>query len=719
MSYVMSIAGLPDWIGFALNVSIKVSILLAVAGLMTVVLWKNSAAVRHRVWSLAFCGALLVPLLSMVVPRWEIPVLPENPVVRQVEAISAESNIEVASKPDFGSHDASTLREHHLSTTTQTEFKAPQSSRANVTSHRPFHPDELSVIESESRTGSERLASEESFTFETLFLVIWISGFILSGLPLLGGVIQKRLILSKAREIHDSSDAALLRQLCGKLDVNRTVRRYELDDDVVPMTWGIFRPVILLPVSCADWSQQRRRIVLLHELAHVKRLDYPIQLLARLVCGLYWFNPLAWYGLSRLRIEREMACDDCVVNAGERASDYASELISVAETHRDARLVDAVAMARTTKLEARIHCMFDRTKSHRPLTRRSALGLTLATSLLVLMTVISHPVQGDVQKNAATRQPRTEAFVEASKAKAKKTTDSLGDPLPQGALLRLGTMRFRHPSTVSEMALSPDGTTVVTASPGKLIVWDAITGKEKWRADEDKAGRFLPAAAYGIRAVAFTPDSQKFYASGPQSEVILWDVATGRDAVLPIKPSNPQMLGMQNRFRSIDVTPDGKTLALGSGDGVVISDTNGKKLYEITNKPDGILKIGKSRDRLRFGGHYSTGRFSPDGKVLAIVTSDTPKVIRLHDPKTGEELRRIRLKSRMVRMTFSPDGQQIVATERDQAVRLYDVVSGKEAWSHIVELTNIYIRRRVQSQRQDCRSMRDRSSDLLLKRGNR
>ena len=78
----------------------------------------------------------------------------------------------------------------------------------------------------------------------------------------------------------------------------------------MPLTWGLFRPVIVLPSGAEHWPEDRRRIVLSHELAHIARHDWLLQICAELVRALYWFHPLAWLAAARLRQESERACDD-------------------------------------------------------------------------------------------------------------------------------------------------------------------------------------------------------------------------------------------------------------------------------------------------------------------------------------------------------------------------------------------------------------------------
>jgi len=120
-----------------------------------------------------------------------------------------------------------------------------------------------------------------------------------------------------------------------------------------PITWGILRPIILLPHSAAHWPRARLQAVLLHELAHVRRRDSLTQLLAFIVCALHWPNPLAWIAARALRREAEIAADDQVIVSGVKPSAYAGELLGLASEFRGRRGL-AVAMAGQSALEARV-----------------------------------------------------------------------------------------------------------------------------------------------------------------------------------------------------------------------------------------------------------------------------------------------------------------------------------------------------------------------------
>jgi len=128
----------------------------------------------------------------------------------------------------------------------------------------------------------------------------------------------------------------------------------------IPLTCGIFRPIIILPADVEEWPLERQRVVLCHELAHVKRRDALMSLIADLARLLYWFNPLVWMATRALRYERERACDDYVVASGEKPSEYAGALLELSERLGAAEYPsEVIAMAQQPWLERRLLAILD------------------------------------------------------------------------------------------------------------------------------------------------------------------------------------------------------------------------------------------------------------------------------------------------------------------------------------------------------------------------
>jgi WD40 repeat protein len=285
-------------------------------------------------------------------------------------------------------------------------------------------------------------------------------------------------------------------------------------------------------------------------------------------------------------------------------------------------------------------------------------------------------------------------------AQEQPRVDALGDPLPDNAVMRLGSLRFRHPGTVYELVLSPDERTIVSVGD-KAIAWDAATGKQLWSVDMSEHGARINGVAYGQRLIAFAPDGKRAYLPMGLNLVMGIDAAAGTFDVdsTAIRFAPTFALPGHGRFEphAIDVSPDGNRLAIGGRGGLLVCDLTGNVEFEIPNKPAAPVQVDDmNNDRLLFGGDYSCGWYSPDGKLLAIVASEAPREIRLIDAATGEDVRRITLTEKVVRLAFSPDGKRIAATERnppkqpDAAVRLYNIATGEEVWAHVVKLDNPY-----------------------------
>ncbi|HEX7449542.1 MAG TPA: M56 family metallopeptidase [Pirellulales bacterium] len=374
------------WAPLAVDVIVKATVLLLLSMLAAAIWRRSSAAVRHRVWCLAFAALLLLPALSAGLPEWRLEVLPySSPLAPREDSGNLLSPNELASpRTQRATLDEDGLVRERFMTDSPT-FAAPGGPLAERDDY--FTP-ALDPDTSGEPIVSEPTDGPRQGRGPWVLAAFWLLGAIIAGSPLAAGVLRNYLLRRRAQPVAEAAWTSLLDELRARLCLRRRVALYETRAALMPMTWGMLSPIVMLPHAAREWTERLRRFVLLHELAHVKRCDVGFQMLARLACALYWFHPLAWYALRRLRIERELACDDCVVQAGERPSDYAAELLAIARHYRPLRLAAAVPMAQTSNLERRIRALFDKACSHLPISPRAARLLLLGTALIVTTVAV-------------------------------------------------------------------------------------------------------------------------------------------------------------------------------------------------------------------------------------------------------------------------------------------------------------------------------------------
>jgi ankyrin repeat protein/beta-lactamase regulating signal transducer with metallopeptidase domain len=161
------------------------------------------------------------------------------------------------------------------------------------------------------------------------------------------------------------------------------------EDVAAPVTCGWRHPAIILPDDARSWTEADLQRTFVHELEHVRRSDWITQLTARMICAAYWFHPLTWMVWRRLCLECERACDDAVVNRMER-TDYAEQLVTLAErmSARDAQPV--LSMARRSDLSVRVRAVLDATQLRG---RAGAAAVAAACALVAVFALVVAPVR--------------------------------------------------------------------------------------------------------------------------------------------------------------------------------------------------------------------------------------------------------------------------------------------------------------------------------------
>lgn len=355
----------------------KGTLLLVVAVGVAAALRRSPAGARHLVWLTTLATVLLFPALA----RWEPMRLEVLPPLGQgtVAAFVAD----VPAQP----------------VTTAT----PSASGAHV------------VTESDRRAPTPAPSAFRMPAPATLLIVTWLAG----ALALIGwlalGIAAVRRIVSGGRVLDDGRWTTPLYEVADRIDLDVVPRLIISDRVEMPFACGIWRPTIVFPASADAWNDERRRVVLFHELAHIKRRDLIGHALGRLACALYWFHPLVWSAARHLRSESERACDDLVLACGARASDYVAHLLDIITSVKHGGApVTALPMARKKEFEGRMLAILD------PAIPRGAPGRLQSAGILAVLVLITLSV--------AAAAPATRATGIASEPAAR-------DSLPEIAVL--------------------------------------------------------------------------------------------------------------------------------------------------------------------------------------------------------------------------------------------------------------------------------------------
>jgi HEAT repeat protein/beta-lactamase regulating signal transducer with metallopeptidase domain len=368
----------------------KATLVLLAAFGVTALMRGASAAARHAVWSATLVGAIAVPALSILLP-WRMDVLPAG----WGGSPPADSRLE-----------ARDLADTPMLTPTPMDWSAGATNDGTAS---PIPP-ATSGIErpAEGRTGTGVLARLVADPWRlAAFVWLAIAGLIL--FRIFAGMVWMWRLARRAEPLSGPQWLLPLGRVTQRLGLRTAVRVVRSDAAAMPVTCGVLRPAVVLPEESDAWTEERREAVLLHELAHVRRGDLANHLVAWLACALYWFHPLAWIAARRLRHESERACDDLVLGAGTRASEYATHLLDIVRSAgRSNAPAAAVPMAQRSSFEGRLLAILEPGVARHAMTARRKAALATGLTLVVLPLAAMAPAEisdratpDDVRKSTA------------------------------------------------------------------------------------------------------------------------------------------------------------------------------------------------------------------------------------------------------------------------------------------------------------------------------
>lgn len=450
---------------FALNVIAKSTIILLCTAVLALLLRRASASMRHAVWVLAIASVLLLPLALVIVPQFEWSALPQA--------------------------------------STSVTF--------------------LAIQNLAGAAASAKLGLKSSTTYLSAGVaaaLAWVFGVTFLSTRLVIGTVHVRRMAKTAAADRGDSWCELMKELSLTFRIRTSIRLLFSNEHVSPMTWGVLRHTILLPSAAREWSEKRRRLVLAHELAHVKRNDGLMQVFIQIVCSLHWFNPLVWYAAHRVRIERERACDDHVLTLGATATDYADHLVQIVRGLRASRSLSfaAVSMAQSTQLETRLISILDSGVRRRTLSTPGTILLCMFASLLTtsiaairVTAAVPLPPVFVAATKIAPPAPAPKAAPQPAAA-PQRTRIGNGDAAPNNAIVPPRVVESKPPIYTDEaLKAHIEGTVTVEAAvdlEGKIKILRVVK-RLGYGLDERAIGavldwKFAPATRNGAPVEAIT-----------------------------------------------------------------------------------------------------------------------------------------------------------------------------------------------------------------------
>ncbi len=380
------------------GLAVKGTLLLAAGAALVRAMRQTSAASRHVIWTATFGAILLLPIATAMLPKVLLDVLPPAATSARSEAAGA--------LPERASGGGTRVASAE-------DAKAPAIIATAASSLKGWS----------MAPGGMRPAAGRAGWMSVGPVTGWLAGVCVLAISGMVGTLGLRRQRLRARRADDPGLLARVRHVATQLHIRRPVHVLVATDDSTPLTWGVFRPTILLPHTATAWMDGRLDAVLVHELAHVRRLDAVSHLVARVAVTLLWFNPLAWLALKRAKLERERACDDVVLARGTRPSSYAGDLLNLVRSSATPAGSSFVhAMARRTQLEHRLLAILSTSVNRKGASRVSA---TFAATLIVLTLPVAAVHMAARKVSSETPRPKVGAASQTPEVPRQQSVTAL------------------------------------------------------------------------------------------------------------------------------------------------------------------------------------------------------------------------------------------------------------------------------------------------------
>jgi beta-lactamase regulating signal transducer with metallopeptidase domain len=440
----------------------KATIVLVAAVVATLFLRRGTAGERHLVWLAALVGVLALPLLQRI-PSLQIGILPSRFAAAAEATTDAATDVIVvpAIASDAAAPRAVDVADEALESV---QLAAPVTiagvagGAVTVISAAPATaaaPAAAAAIAGEPSIADSVLPASLLRTLAAVWAAVALS--LLAWLAF--GALQVRRIVRSAVDLTSPDWTTPLCEVADRLDLEQPPRLVASDRIEMAFACRALAPTVVLPVTATEWSDDRRRAVLFHELAHVKRHDLASHLLGRIACALYWFHPLVWTASRNLRNESEKACDDLVLSCGARPSEYAQHLLDMVTSVRDhGAPALGIPMARKKEFEGRMLAILD------PAIRRASPGRVKAAAVIAGVGLLSLSTAAVAPARAVHDTPTRSASPRAV-APSANTAIVVAPEAPRtpqapatAERARVSTWRTRPAPVVTRVSADTDGT---------------------------------------------------------------------------------------------------------------------------------------------------------------------------------------------------------------------------------------------------------------------